>query len=65
MFDFGLGELLLVLFLIIIFIRPEDFPALLRKGGKLYGQAMRIYYSVLDEIQDVADLNMKEPRDKK
>ena len=56
MFDIGFGEILLVLFLIIVFIKPEDLPGLIRKLGHFYGQVMRIYYTVLDEIQEVADL---------
>ena len=56
MFGIGFGEILLVLVILIIFIRPSDLPRFLRKAGILYGKAKRLY----KEIMEVKDGIIKE-----
>jgi len=51
MFGIGFGEILLVLVIIIIFIRPGDLPKFLRKAGILYGKAKKIYRELV-EVKD-------------
>ncbi|NBV41698.1 hypothetical protein EBR96_02880 [bacterium] len=55
MFGIGAGELLLIGFLAIIFVRPEDLPELMRQIGYLYGKIMRAYHVFLDEMQEMED----------
>jgi len=48
MFGIGFGEILIVLLIAIVFIRPEDMPKFLRSAGRLYGQIKRIYREVVE-----------------
>jgi Sec-independent protein translocase protein TatA len=54
-FGMGFGEMLVVGLLVIIFTRPEDLPILIRQAGRIYGYIMKIYYSFLDEINDISE----------
>ena len=56
MFGIGFGEILIILLIIIIFIRPEDLPKFLRSAGKLYGQLKRMY----NEVMETKDKIIKE-----
>ena len=40
--SFGLGELILIGLAIIVFVRPEDLPKLIRNLGKFYAEIRRI-----------------------
>ena len=51
MFGIGFGEIILVLLIAIIFVRPEDLPKFLRSAGKLYGQLRKMYREVI-EVKD-------------
>jgi Sec-independent protein translocase protein TatA len=64
MFGISLPEVVLILIIIIIFVRPEDLPKFLRSAGRLYGKAKRMYKEVIGvtnqvvkEINSIADLN--------
>ena len=48
MFGIGFGEILIVLLIAIIFIRPEDLPKFLARAGRLYGQIKRMYKEVIE-----------------
>jgi Sec-independent protein translocase protein TatA len=49
---FGIGglELVLIFVVLLIIVRPEDLPGVLRKLGEWYGQMQRVYYAILDEL---------------
>ena len=47
MFGIGFGEILIVLLIAIIFIRPEDLPKFLASAGRLYGQIKRMYNEII------------------
>ena len=64
MFGIGFGEILIVLLIAIVFIRPKDLPKFLRSAGRLYGQLKRMYSEVIHvkeniikEIDDAASLD--------
>ena len=64
MFGIGFGEILVVLLIAIVFIRPEDLPKFLRNAGRLYGQLKRMYNEVIHakekiikEIDEAASLD--------
>ena len=48
MFGIGFGEILVILLIAIVFIRPEDLPKFLRSAGRLYGQIKRMYNEVIE-----------------
>ena len=47
MFGISLPELILLLLVVIIFVRPEDLPKFLRSAGRLYGKAKRMYKEII------------------
>ena len=59
MFGIGFGEILVILLIAIVFIRPEDLPKFLRSAGRLYGQIKRMYKEIIaakDKIIKEIDL---------
>ena len=67
MFGIGFGEILIVLLIAIVFIRPEDLPKFLRSAGRLYGQIKRMYNELLqtkDKIIKEIDTSLDEPEGK-
>jgi sec-independent protein translocase protein TatB len=64
MFGIGLGEIVLIILLLIIFIKPEDLPKFFRTMGKIYGEAKKAYNEVISvkdqiikEIDDAASID--------
>ena len=53
MFGIGPGEAILILFVAILFIRPEDLPKIVREIGKLYGELQRWIDVLKDEINSL------------
>ncbi|MBF0245264.1 MAG: hypothetical protein HQL31_08325 [Planctomycetes bacterium] len=54
MFGLGYFEILILLLLAVIFVKPEDLPELLRKLGKLIGMVRKMVWeaqSQLDELK--------------
>jgi len=47
MFGISLPEVILILVVIIIFVRPEDLPKFLRSAGRFYGKAKRMYKEII------------------
>ena len=47
MFGIGFGEVLIILLVAIVFIRPEDLPKFLARAGRFYGQIKRMYNEVM------------------
>ncbi|GHU64754.1 hypothetical protein FACS189447_02290 [Spirochaetia bacterium] len=56
MFGIGFSEIIVVLLLIIVFVRPDDLPKFLRTLGRLYGKAKRAY----NELVSVKNRFIKE-----
>jgi sec-independent protein translocase protein TatB len=59
MFGIGYSELLLVVVIIIIFVRPEDLPKFFRFAGRMYGKIKKTY----KDIMSVRDRIVKELED--
>lgn len=53
MFGIGFGEILIVLLIAIVFIRPEDLPKFLRSAGRLYGQIKKMYNEVIQAKEKI------------
>ena len=65
MFGIGPSELFIIAIVLIIFIKPEDVPLLLRKVGQMYGQFSQLYRAAareINEIQQIVPTNMHMPR---
>jgi Sec-independent protein translocase protein TatA len=56
MFGLSVGEILLLIVVMVVFIKPEDLPAIVRQLGRMYGQLMQIYRTFMDEINSFGDL---------
>ena len=59
MFGIGVSELLVIMVVLIIFVRPEDLPKVMRSIGKTYGKIKKFY----DEIIMVKDKVLKDIED--
>lgn len=54
MFGLGFSEIVLIGFALIILIRPEDFPKVVKSTSKLYGKLRGMYYSLMNEFHVLA-----------
>jgi Sec-independent protein translocase protein TatA len=66
MFGIGISEIILIGFIIIVFIKPEDLPKFLRSAGRLYGKLKKTYNElmmvkdrIIKEINETASLEDK------
>lgn len=53
MFDIGLFEVILIILMALVLIKPEDLPGLIRQTGRIYGTFRRAYYDAIDEIKNM------------
>lgn len=53
MFGIGISELLVILCLIIVFVRPRDLPKLFRRLGRMYAQAKDFYDQIAATRDDL------------
>ena len=51
----SLGELILILVVVVVFIRPEELPKVMRKLGRVYAHAQRSLTKFKDYSQDAMD----------
>jgi Sec-independent protein translocase protein TatA len=52
MFGLGIGEIIIVVFCLLILVKPEDLPKLAAQAGKLYRQLIKHYTSLKSAVQD-------------
>jgi len=55
MFGIGLSELVVILCVAIVFIRPKDLPRLLRRLGRLYARAKAAYDQIIAARDDLVN----------
>ncbi|MCL2833811.1 MAG: hypothetical protein FWD78_11630 [Treponema sp.] len=72
MFGVGFSEIIVIIIVMMIFIKPDDVPKFIRKAGKMYGKAKKLYNElmmvkdkILKEIDEVATLEDKTPEQEK
>ena len=53
MFGIGLTEFIIVLILAIVFVKPDDWPKLMRKLGKSVRQIKGWNKQIKDQIKDI------------
>lgn len=56
MFGLGIWEIVLVLLVAIIFIRPDDLPVFLRKLGQLYKRLTEMHREVTKMVNEPMDM---------
>ena len=52
----GATEMVVILVVLILFIRPEDIPKTVRMLGKFYAQFMDMYRSFMREMNAIASI---------
>lgn len=60
MFDLGLSEIILILLALIIFVKPEDLPEILRFCGKMVGRIKAYISDITDLINNDESLNTRQ-----
>ena len=56
MFGLGLGEIIVIVIALVVFVRPKDLPRLARRLGRAYGQ-LRAQLSDFRETLERQDTN--------
>jgi Tat protein translocase TatB subunit len=59
MFNIGFGELVVIFIVAIIFIKPEEFPKILKRIGRLIGYLRATYDSFIDTLTEKERLLQK------
>ena len=66
MFNIGLIEFLIIFFVVILFIKPEDLPKILNKIGLFYRKVSRYFYNFKYELSNLdIDSELKNETKKK
>ncbi len=66
MFNIGLIEFLIIFFVVILFIKPEDLPKILNKIGLFYRKVSRYFYNFKYELSNLdIDSELKNEATKK
>ncbi len=52
MFGLGIWEILAILFVVVLLIRPQDLPKLLYKAGKMYGKLKELSNAMLEMVRN-------------
>jgi len=59
MFNIGIIELIIVVFFVVLFVKPEEIPNILKHLGLFYRKITRYYYNLkfeLDEVNEIEQL---------
>jgi len=54
-FGLDLGEVLILTVALLVFLRPQDLPKLVRKAGKMIGKAKAYWDSVKTDIENLGE----------
>ncbi len=72
MFNIGLIEFLIIFFVFLLLIKPEDFPKISKNFGLLYRKASRYFYNFKHEFSNLdidsefnSEINEKKTKKKK
>jgi Sec-independent protein translocase protein TatA len=60
MFGLGIWELVIIIIVVVLFVKPEDLPKFFRKVGKLYGELKRYNDEILVKFRTI-DQQVKKP----
>lgn len=59
MFDLSFSEILLVILAAVIFLKPEDVPAIMRKIGIIFGKVKAYTNEIMQAFEDPYDKKVK------
>ena len=65
MFNIGIIELLIVIFFIALFVKPEEIPKISKNLGLLYRKISRYYYNFKFELDEMNDFDQSNDFDAK
>ena len=57
MFNIGIIELLIVIFFVVLFVKPEEIPKILKNLGLMYRKISRYYYNFKFEIDEMNEFD--------
>ena len=67
MFGIGFSELLVILCIAVLLVRPKDLPKVFRMLGKLFGQVKSMYAEIMSTkeriIKDIDEIATAENKD--
>jgi Tat protein translocase TatB subunit len=67
MFGIGFSELVVIVLVLIVFVRPDDLPAIVRKLARIYAELRRAYREALavkDEfMREIDRVSLEERKD--
>lgn len=55
MFSLGFYEWIVILVIIVIFVKPSDYPLLFRKIGKFFHKCDRLWKTLLNQVDFYKD----------
>lgn len=64
MFGVGFTEIIAIIVVGVIILRPEDWPKTVYNIGKLYGKARRVYHLMANDIQSIVEKELNKPSSK-
>ena len=53
MFGLGFSEILFLVVIFIVFIKPKDYPKIIKSVSDIYRAFMRFYYRCIDQLSDL------------
>ena len=56
MFNIGFLELLIIVFFLILFVKPEELPKIFKNFGLFYRKINRYYYNLKYEFDEINSL---------
>ena len=56
MFNIGFLELLIIVFFLILFVKPEELPKIFKNVGLFYRKINRYYYNLKYEFDEINSL---------
>ena len=60
MFNIGIIELLIVVFFVVLFVKPEEIPKISKNIGLFYRKITRYYYNLKFELDEINEINQLE-----
>lgn len=55
MFGFGLSEIVIIMIVILVLIKPKDLPGIARKAGKIYATVIRQLNGIKRSFKEFSD----------
>ncbi len=63
MFGIGFSEIMVILIVVILLVKPDNIPNFVRKVGKIFGQLKKSYDTLIDTIRTLEQKEIKPLKD--